>query len=288
MEERAAPIWCDGELRTRGEERAGDAPGVFETLRCAQGALFFVAQHLERLRRGALCLGLAWPPPWDPRAALADLVRELPVPGAALRLAYGKAADGALTLALTWRALEPLPGRGVSVHVAASPLDVRGPRAGIKSTGRREYDEARAEARAAGAWEALLVDPQGGLVEGSVSNVFLVRGGELATPGLESGCLPGIARSALLEELGQAPLAGAGGRPLRVAEARLVPDELLSAEEVFLTNSLVRVAPVARVLRAAGPPRELPGEAGLVARAARTLLERGEERTRWQVCRPRS
>jgi branched-subunit amino acid aminotransferase/4-amino-4-deoxychorismate lyase len=284
----AAPIWRDGGLRAPDGGRELGGPGVFETLRCAQGTLFFVQQHLERLRGGARLLGLSWPPPWDPRAALADMVRALPVPAAALRLAYGKTADGAPTLALTWRALELLPCEGVSVHVAAHPLDVRGPLAGIKSTRRQAYDEARAEARARGAWEALLVDPGGGLVEGSVTNVFLVRRGVLVTPGLESGCLPGIARSALLAELGRTPFPGAGGGRLRVAEGRLVPGDLLSAEEVFLTNSLVRVAPVARVLRAAGPSRELPGESGAVARACRTLLERGEEESGWQVCRPPS
>jgi Amino-transferase class IV/Domain of unknown function (DUF374) len=94
-------------------------------------------------------------------------------------------------------------------------------------------------ARARGAHEALVVDPNGQIVEGTTSNVFIVRGGEVVTPPEEAGLLAGITRAHLIE------IAAEIGQPLRFAP--LTPSDLASADEVFLSSSLREILPVVRV-----------------------------------------
>lgn len=282
-----APVWIDGRLEPHAGVSAPDlGPGVFETLRFEHGVLYFVEEHLARLRRGAARLGIPWPLPWDPRAALRTFALALELDEAAVRLTLSRASAGARArLAVRARPIEPLPRAGVRVRIASEQRRGDDPLAGCKSTSRELQDRARAEARAQGAWEALLLDPEDRLVEGSVSNLFLLRSGELCTPPLESGCLPGIVRGALLAELGREPLRDARGRVLPACERALGLQDLLEAQEVFLTNSIVRVAPVIAVEGSDRSPSALPGAEGEVARAVRMRLEGLEREGRWEVCR---
>ena len=279
-----SPVWVDGRLGAfpapaKAIRRPG--PGVFETLRFERGALFFVEPHLSRMQRGAERLGIPWPPPWDPRAALGELAAALELPEAALRLTLTlDRAGGPVTLSAVARPIEPRPAAGVSVRSVSFRARSAGRLAGIKTTRREPYDRARAAARAAGAREALLVGRDGELIEGAISNLFLVRGGELCTPPLASGCLPGIVRAALLTELERAPLSWP------VIERRLTLTDLQLADEVFLTNSLVRSMAVVEVLGLKRPAAGLPGEAGAVARSVRDRLLELEAEQRWTVRRP--
>jgi branched-chain amino acid aminotransferase len=92
------------------------------------------------------------------------------------------------------------------------------------------------EARAAGAHEALLLDRDGFITEGSTSNVFWVRAGRLETPPVAIGILEGVTRSVVLA------LARAAG--VEVAETRLRPEDLAQADEVFLTSTVRELLPV--------------------------------------------
>ena len=79
----------------------------------------------------------------------------------------------------------------------------------------------------------------GAPVSGTVSNLFLVHQGRLLTPSVASGCRPGLVRAAVLA------LAGQAGLPV---EARTIAQhELVSATEVFFTNSLMEILPVAQL-----------------------------------------
>jgi branched-chain amino acid aminotransferase len=98
---------------------------------------------------------------------------------------------------------------------------------------------AQAEARAAGADEALFLDTAGHLAEGAASNLFLVAGGALWTPPLSCGVLPGITRAVVIE------LAAAAGIPVR--EEPLAPAALRDATEAFLTSSLRELVPVVAI-----------------------------------------
>jgi branched-chain amino acid aminotransferase len=96
-----------------------------------------------------------------------------------------------------------------------------------------------AEARKAGAHEAILLALDGGVTEGASSSVFLVRGGKLVTPALEVGILPGITRRVVLE------LAAKLG--LLCEERRVLPEELEHAEEAFLASTIRELLPISLV-----------------------------------------
>jgi branched-chain amino acid aminotransferase len=84
--------------------------------------------------------------------------------------------------------------------------------------------------------EALLLDPQGYVSEGSGENVFLVIGGELHTPDLSSGALRGITRATIMtfaKELG-----------IPVVERRITRDEAYCADEAFFTGTAAEVTPI--------------------------------------------
>jgi branched-subunit amino acid aminotransferase/4-amino-4-deoxychorismate lyase len=99
-----------------------------------------------------------------------------------------------------------------------------------------------------------MLNEKGFLAEGSISNIFLVKGGALVTPSLESGILPGITRAAVLK------LAESGG--LKIEERQVSYEELKQAEEAFFTNSVLEVMPIAQFEnRAVGK-----GTAGVITR----------------------
>jgi branched-chain amino acid aminotransferase len=128
------------------------------------------------------------------------------------------------------------------VAVAVAGVPRASPRAvdpAAKTGAHLDHVLAVAEARAAGAHEALLVDGRGNVTEGASSNVFVVQGGTLRTPPLGAGILEGVTRGLVLR------LARAAGLP--VEEAPLDPSALLAADEVFITSTVREIVPVVRV-----------------------------------------
>jgi branched-chain amino acid aminotransferase len=110
---------------------------------------------------------------------------------------------------------------------------------GLKSTSYLLSVLAKKEAVTAGMDEALLLNECDVIAEGSISNVFFVRHGELFTPPLKSGILPGITREAVLEL--------AAGSKIRAAEAEIRVEDLPGFGEAFLTNSVLEMMPLVAV-----------------------------------------
>lgn len=84
--------------------------------------------------------------------------------------------------------------------------------------------------------EAILMDPQGFVCQGSGENLFLVKNGELHTPDLSGGALDGITRRTIIEfakDLG-----------IKVIERRITRDEFYLADEVFMTGTAAEVTPI--------------------------------------------
>lgn len=109
----------------------------------------------------------------------------------------------------------------------------------IKSSNYLNFILARFDAQGMGFNEAVLTNTKGNITEGATSNIFIVRSGSLATPSINSGVLPGITRSVIIDI----------ARKIRlpVQEKVVSRRELLSADEVFLTNSLAEVLPVTKI-----------------------------------------
>jgi branched-chain amino acid aminotransferase len=95
---------------------------------------------------------------------------------------------------------------------------------------------ANQEATRDGYEEAMLLDPQGYVCQGSGENIFIVRDGALHTPDLAGGALAGITRATIMtfaEELG-----------IRVLERRITRDEIYVADEAFFTGTAAEVTPI--------------------------------------------
>ena len=223
--------------------------GLYELIRTYHLRLFQVDAHLERLERSAAAIGL------DPvysrsrwKVILNELNKRCGYKEARLyvQLTRGVAPrdhvfprKSKITVVMTARRLvQPTPvlrRRGVAVITVP---DIRWDRCDIKSINLLPNVMARQKAKAAGACEALFVR-MGCVTEGAVSNIFAWVGGRLVTPPAGSRILSGITRECVLR------LAKEAGLP--TAERNLSLEELLSAEEAFLTGTTIEILPVVKI-----------------------------------------
>lgn len=226
--------------------------GLFETMRAENARVFRLDVHLERLIRSAARLLVP-----IRREALPDseTFRELldrnQLRAARIRLTVSagsmreNATDAASTLTVCATAA-PAAGyalsyyeSGVSVVVCGFRLSPTDPLAGHKTTSYLPRLLGLREAMQARCMEAIWFTTNQQLAEGSISNVFIVRHRVVKTPPLDTPVLPGVARAVVLEI---APRCG-----FSIEETPLTIDDLLDADEVFLTNSMMQVMPVIRV-----------------------------------------
>lgn len=196
--------------------------GLFETLLVAGGEPVELDAHLERI--GASCEELLGTPlPLRTR----ELVRERAagVPLGRLRLTVTAAAQGPRAEA-TVAPVEPELVFPSPEHGAAALRTLR--LAG--GLGAHKWVDRAALAGFQEPEVALLLDADGSVLEASRANAYAVRGGVVLTPPADGRILPGTARRALFEV--------AAAKRIEVREQRLVLDDLLTAEEVFLTGSV--------------------------------------------------
>ena len=215
-------------------------PGVelFETMRATRDGVAHRARHRQRLARSAAALGFAFDA--NDFDALLDKTLAPLVPGLqgddALRLRLALRSSG--EMALTHAPLDPLPVGPVTLLLAATALPAARPLAAHKTTDRAAYDEGIRAAQADGAFDTLFFTPDGCLVEGGRSNVFVQLAGRWYTPPVADGALPGVLRSVLLDD------------PAWAAQERhITRAELHAAQAVVVCNALRGVLPaVLRVL----------------------------------------
>lgn len=233
--------------------RAGD--GIFETLKVVAGRPFALGHHLERMRASAAALGLPEPDQDEVARRVAEAVAGESAPLLRVRVTW--TAPG-LAVAVAVAARPPAPA--AYVVTAPWPRDERGALAGHKTTAYAGEVVALARAAEHGADEALLADTRGRLSEGATTNVFYVVGGELRTPSLATGCLPGVTRALVLAWWGAVETE----EPLEEVRRR--------ADEVFVTSSLRDVQPVRR-----WDDRELGGPGEVTRRVQARWRERAPE-----------
>jgi 4-amino-4-deoxychorismate lyase len=218
---------------------------AFETLRVYGGRPFSLEAHLDRLTASAASIGL---PAVERRRlqVLVGLVLPRAESGdASLRLVWTAGPAGGIPSALAllstvpeW--IEETRERGAT---AVSLLGVRASAPwllpGVKSTSYAVNMAAEAEARRRGVDEALFVDGDGIVLEGTVTNVWWRVGSTLYTPGLDLGILAGVTRAALIQ---LAPECG-----YEVEEGAYSLTQLLGAEEAFTSSSVREVMPLVEV-----------------------------------------
>ncbi len=212
------------------------AHGLFETIRALGGRPAFLDRHIARLQSGARQLGLELPTSLEEwRERLARLAHANQVGDGSFKLVRFRDSGGAGEFAVS-------RGGGYGAEVYARGFRVRtaaerrsGSLHGVKSLAYLENILAKRAAAAEGFDEVLFADPTDNLLEGAVSNLFVVVGDTVFTPPLGK-ILPGVARSVVLE------LCGA-----RAEERPLTRELIAAAAEVFLTNALMGVMPVAEL-----------------------------------------
>lgn len=197
---------------------AGAGYGLIETMRARGGRIPLLERHLARLRRSLLALGLA-APEVDLEALAHGSARDEGAPDGVVRLEVRRGRAVVETR-------EPAPTVPLTVIVAA---EAHAPYP-HKTTQRAPFERAHAEARAAGADDALLVTAAGHIAEGTAWSVFWWAGDRLYTPALDLGILPGVGRARVLE------LAEA-------AEVRVTIEEL-AGRSLFLVNAVRGIVPI--------------------------------------------
>jgi branched-chain amino acid aminotransferase len=255
-------VYVSGDFVPRKEARisALDAgvllgAGLFETLRTYAGKPFRLGAHLARLRAsGEFFRIFVRETDAEITATVARLLEANGVPDARVRLTATRGPLAAAvdddeappaTLIITAGPMTPYPAelyeKGATVVVSDIRTSPDDPTVYHKTTGYLRNLLALHDAHRARATEALIFNTKGRLAEGSLSNVFIVSEGRLLTPSVEEGLLAGITRAAVLE------LAAEVGVP---AEQRpLAVREVLDADEMLLTNSIMELLPVGRVER---------------------------------------
>jgi para-aminobenzoate synthetase/4-amino-4-deoxychorismate lyase len=214
------------ECQLKGRFLTGLDPGlsIFETMHATRdGGVRHLERHLSRLERSACALGFGWDENELREALQAELDRLPPQTPHRLRLALDRVGR----LELKRQPLTELPAGPVRLRLEPEPLPAARPLSAHKTTLRGEYDAGIAAAEAEGAFDSLFFTPDGRLVEGGRTNVFLKLDGRWLTPPLADGALPGVMRSLLLDDPAWA-----------AAERTLTRDDLARAEAVVVCNAL--------------------------------------------------
>jgi len=221
--------------------------GLFETILISSGKPQYWREHMERLLDGCRRLNISLP--------------ELSVLQSEAENLCGDMEEGVLKITITrglggrgYAANEPLKNTrvlatfpasqypeeywldGVVVKVCNARLGINPALAGIKHLNRLEQVLARAEWSSTDIHEGLMLDINNNVIEGTMSNVFSVKKGELYTPELSLCGVKGIMREQVISVAKQADIT--------VHETQMSLDDVYQSEECFLTNSLFGIWPV--------------------------------------------
>ncbi|HEX4668384.1 MAG TPA: aminotransferase class IV [Solirubrobacterales bacterium] len=231
--------------------------GAFEVIRLYGGKPFALIDHLDRLGRSAAAIKLEFD-----RAALEAEIATL--------LDGAGDIEGQLRLIVTRggrriAATEPIPDHGETLTLATvtySPTIILN---GVKSLSYAANMQASRLAKGRGADEAVLVRPDGTVLEPPTSAIFWVStGGELRTPALDDGVLESITRDRLI-------------KALDVAEGSWQVDDLSAASEAFLASTTREIQAVAAIdgteLAAAPGPRTQEAQRTFAETLGRELRE---------------
>jgi len=224
--------------------------GLFETLRVANGRPFRLAQHLDRLARGADFLKIKLPfTPKEIQEFAGRLIEQNDLAEAVLRVTLTRGAGtrgysprhaGAPTFALT---LHPLPLQNAdeplqwSLVTSSFRIPAGDALAAFKTTSKILNVLARAEAEEKSADEALLLNTNGEVAETAGGNLFWIYQNGVCTVPTGRGVLPGITRAVVLEicqSLG-----------FTTSKRIIKPEHLRNATGIFVTQSALGIVPVA-------------------------------------------
>ena len=219
--------------------------GVFSTMRVADGVLFAFEQHWARIRKDAAALRVPLPPESDQvRRKLLELVQANQAYNSTMRVVVVRNGGG------MWEG----PGSGRASDVIALTAETKKWGEGVKLcwTPRARYAAGEFAGAKILSWatnltwleraqergfdETILLNERGEVAECTSANIFAAVGDRVWTPEIASGCLPGVTRELLLHQI-RVP-------GYTIAEKTLLPADLESADEVFITSTTRNLLPV--------------------------------------------
>ncbi|ODN67470.1 MULTISPECIES: aminodeoxychorismate lyase [Methylophaga] len=226
--------------------------GLFETIAYRHGRLEFLSDHLSRLKEGCNRLNIAFSASQQQsliseidsvcQQLNSDAVIKVMITRGPGGRGYRYQSEMPTTRIISSHAMPVYPVAnvsGITVRICQQRLAINPSLAGIKHLNRLEQILARNEWQDDTIAEGVMLDYQERVIEGTMSNLFLVKNNELLTAELSSAGIAGIMRKQLIK------VADELGIPLNITTLTL--DELKSAEEVFVCNSLIGIWPVIRI-----------------------------------------
>ena len=219
--------------------------GVFESMRFTTNHVPFLSLHVQRLHAALEAHGIELNANLEENALRESIGLWSQTWGAQrdvrIRLTACRAGGGAYTPetdAVTWVASATpmdsegfaLPAKGLDVDIYQDMVKHPSPLSKFKNVASTVYIQAARHAAARGWGDALVLNPEQRIIESSRSNLFVVSNGVLYTPSLDDGCVGGIMRSVLIRT--------AIDRGVKIYEAALTPQNLIQADELFLTNAV--------------------------------------------------
>lgn len=223
--------------------------GLFETMRLFEGKPFLWHPHIDRLLHGAALMLIRINFTKTDLATVVghlmelnefyDGVLRIQLSRTGKKRGYAPSNASGETLLVS---LHPLPSTetivpdGFRLIVSTQIIPSKSYFAGIKSTNRLPQVMAAAEAEAADADDALLLNSNGQVVSATAGNLFWIEDETVCTPPLGSGCLPGVTRQFILEMCPKLDL--------QVAEKNVNTMDIPTKDGIFITNSVhgVRIA----------------------------------------------
>lgn len=221
--------------------------GVFETIEVIRATPLFLPRHLERLRLGCAKLSIPFPGTETLGLEVEKVCGGCERGVLKIQVTRGVGGRGYRHLqpvtATRVLSLHPYPGYpenfynpGVRVRMCETRLGCNPGIAGIKHMNRLEQVLGRQEWAGDEVQEGLMLDQDDYVVEGTMTNIFLVKDTMLSTPELDRCGVSGIMRNLVIEN--------AKNQGIPLAIRRLTKDDVFAADEMFLTNSLIGCWPV--------------------------------------------
>jgi branched-chain amino acid aminotransferase len=213
--------------------------GVFETLADRGDGPQMAEKHWLRLKQGCQRLGLPCPDFPEFHQILTQLTQANGLDTARLRISVTGTDHQEIANVIATASPLQIPVGPAKVVTSPYPLHSQGALRGVKSTCYAEYLISLRHAQTHGADEALILNERQELSEGATSNVFIVTSGKLTTPGLTSGCLPGIVRALVIE--------ACHNLSIPIIEGPIMKQQLVECDEAFLTSSIKLIQAISTI-----------------------------------------
>ena len=245
-----------GEMISASDRGLMYGDGIFRTLRVHHGKPLLWLQHYNKLQHDCAVIGIKCPSIQILSAdieqlilqqvdAIVDGVLKIIITRGYATRGYAPAANPQLSRIISFSAAPTYPdsysSQGIRVHLCKLRLSHQPRLAAIKHLNRLENVMASAEWTDDKIAEGIMLDNENNIIEGTRSNLFLVQNGKLYTPDLSRCGVAGLQRDRVIEYAKQQRIV------CKITD--LTMDDLVSADEIFLVNSVIGLWPV----------RELPG-----------------------------